>query len=248
MAAKIQFFGRAQFGDSQCLLDVQGAGLAVRPHSAIVVDPVGDVGILLHLRNDDALADGVQGSCRDEEHIALFHRHRIEYFGQRVFPDALGKFLFGNFMGKAVVQEGTRLGVQHIPHLGLAVLALVLQRVGVGGMHLNGQIVFCVNELGENGKLLEFPAVGTGGLRVGGKVIRQCGAVLQIGRPVRVRGQHPRLGQRVQVALHTKLGFQTLAAPQVILTAGFQSHDRHRIPPPTLRFVSAPGTGFHPPL
>ena len=24
MAAKIQFFGRAQFGDSQCLLDVQG--------------------------------------------------------------------------------------------------------------------------------------------------------------------------------------------------------------------------------
>ena len=46
MAAEIQFFGRAQFGGVQRLLNVQGAGLAVRPHPAIVIDPVGDVAVV----------------------------------------------------------------------------------------------------------------------------------------------------------------------------------------------------------
>ena len=46
MAAEIQFFGRAQLGDGQRLLNVQGAELAVRSHPAIVIDPVGDVGLL----------------------------------------------------------------------------------------------------------------------------------------------------------------------------------------------------------
>ena len=46
MAAEIQFFGRAQLGDGQRLLNVQGAELAVRPHPAIVVDPVSDVAVV----------------------------------------------------------------------------------------------------------------------------------------------------------------------------------------------------------
>lgn len=59
-------------------------------------------------------------------------------------------------MGEAVVEGGTRLCFQHIPHLGLAVLVLVLQSVFIGGVHLNGQVLFGINELGKYGELTEL--------------------------------------------------------------------------------------------
>ena len=43
----------------QGLFDMQSTRLAVHPYPSIVIDPIGDVGILLYFRNNDSLADGV---------------------------------------------------------------------------------------------------------------------------------------------------------------------------------------------
>ena len=143
--------------------------LAVRSHAAVVVDAVGDIGVLLDLGHHDALADGVQCAGRDEEAVALVHGHGIQHLGEGVVPDAAGKLFLADRVGEAVVKGGTRLGFQHVPHLGLAVLVLVLQCVFVGGVHLNGQVFFGVNKFCQNGETFKFLAVGAKTAGVGSR-------------------------------------------------------------------------------
>ena len=57
MAAKVMLDGQSAQGHVQGLLHVQGAGLAVRPHAAVIVHTVGHVGVLLDFRNHNALTD-----------------------------------------------------------------------------------------------------------------------------------------------------------------------------------------------
>ena len=59
MAAEILLFRRGAQGHVQRLFNVQCAGLAVRTHAPVIVNTIGYIGVLLHLGNDDALADGV---------------------------------------------------------------------------------------------------------------------------------------------------------------------------------------------
>ena len=152
---------------------MQGAGLAVRTHAAIVVNTIGYVGVLLHLGHDDALADRVQCARRDEEAIALMHGHGVQNFRQGVILDALREFLLGNFMVKAVVEERPRLTVQHVPHLGLAILVLVFQRVVVGGMHLNRQIVLRIDEFCQDWELLKLCTIRAKAAGMRGNIVRQ---------------------------------------------------------------------------
>ena len=65
MLTEIMLDGRGAQGHIQRLCHMQGTGLAVRTDTAVVVDAVGHIGILLHLGNDDALADGVQRAERN---------------------------------------------------------------------------------------------------------------------------------------------------------------------------------------
>ena len=159
------FLRRGAAGHIQRLFNMQCAGLAVRAHAPIVVHTVGHVGVLLHLGNDDALADGVQRTGRDKKAVPFMYRHGVQHVGQGVIFDALRKLLFGYLVVKAVVQVRPRHAVQHIPHLGFAVLVFVFQRVVVGRMHLNRQVLLGINQLCQNRELLELVAVGAKGDR-----------------------------------------------------------------------------------
>ena len=131
-------------------------------------------------------------------------------------------------MVKAIVQKGVRLTIQHVPHLSLAVLVLIFQCVLIEGVYLDGQIVLCIDEFCQNRELFKFCAISAQCFRVGGRIISQGGAVGQVAGAVRVAGEHPGFGQRVQVALHAKIGAQTAAAPQVVFAAGGQFDDCHK--------------------
>ena len=222
MAAKVMFDGRGAQGHIQCLCHMQCTGLSVRTDTAVVVDAVGHIGILLHLGNDDALADGVQRAGRDKEAVPLMHRHSIQHLRQSVVFNALLKFRFGDLVVEAVVKICARLTVQHIPHLGFAVLVFIFQCVIVGRMHLNGEVILGINELRQDRELLKFVAVGAKAAGVGGKIRRQRGTVRQVTRAVRVAGKHPRLRQWIKVALDSEIRAQAAAAPQIILAAGSQ--------------------------
>ena len=94
-------------------------------------------------------------------------------------------------------------------------------------MHLNRQIVLGINEFYQNWELLKLLAVGTKAARVRCNVFCKGGAVRQIAGAVRVAGKHPRLRQRLQIALDAKVTAQAAAAPQVILAAGSQFENIH---------------------
>ena len=201
----------------QRLLYMQRARFAVHPHAAVIVHTVGHVGVLLHFSHHNTLADSVQRAGRDKEAIAFFHRHGVQHLGQGIVPDALFQFFPADFMVKAVIQERARFTVQHIPHLGLAVLVFVFQRILVGGVYLNGNVILGVNELGQNGEHFKLFAVCSRRFRVGGQVVRQHGAVRQIAGAIGMAGKHPGFRQRVQIALHAKVSAQAAATPKVIL-------------------------------
>ena len=63
-------------------------------------------------------------------------------------------------MVEAVVKICARLTVQHIPHLGFAVLVFFFERVLVGRMHLNGEVLLGINKFCQNRELLESVTVG----------------------------------------------------------------------------------------
>ena len=242
MSAKIMLYRRGAQGHIQRLFHMQGSGLAVGADAAVVVNAVGHVGVLLYLGHHDALADGMQRARRDKKAIPLVHRHGVQNLRQGVVFDALGKFLFADLMVKAIVQKGVRLTIQHVPHLSLAVLVLIFQCVLIEGVYLDGQIVPCIDKFYQNRELFKFCAIGAQGFRVSGRIISQGGTVGQVAGAVRVAGEHPGFGQRVQIALHAKIGAQTAAAPQVVFAAGGQFDDCHKQVAPFLNRRSFAGT------
>lgn len=68
---------RHKVGDFFRLLNVEFTGLAVLANSAVVVDTVGGVGILLDLSNEDSLAYCMQSSALNKEYVALVHRNVV---------------------------------------------------------------------------------------------------------------------------------------------------------------------------
>ena len=74
---------RGQAAHVQGLLDVQFPGFAVGAQAAIVVDPVGAVGILLDLTDQDPGADGMDGPRLDEKHVPRSEEHTSELQSQR---------------------------------------------------------------------------------------------------------------------------------------------------------------------
>ncbi|MBS6511007.1 MAG: hypothetical protein KH334_04820, partial [Clostridiales bacterium] len=65
------------------VLDVQFPGFAVGAQAAIVVDPVGAVGILLDLTDQDPGADGMDGPRLDEKHVPRTDFHLVQHLGHR---------------------------------------------------------------------------------------------------------------------------------------------------------------------
>ena len=103
--------------------------LAVVAQPAVVVEAVGGVGVLLHLCQQDALADGVNGAGWNKENIAFFYWCMMTDFGNSAILQAVSQFLTGDFFFYAIEQLSTRFGINNIPHFGFALAILLLSYV-----------------------------------------------------------------------------------------------------------------------
>src|SRR5699024_6433441 len=175
------------------LVHMQFSLFAVFADSAVVVNPVSDVGVLLDLCHQNALADGMDGPRLDKENVAFLYRYLVEYFQKSVFLNALCKLFPADLPFKSMVQEGSLIGIHHIPHLCLAILSLMFQRIRVIRMHLDREIILRVNKLYKNRKILKtgavrpehFPAVF---FNVLSQRFARIATVCNIGRSVRMAG------------------------------------------------------------
>ncbi len=131
VTAEIRHLHGLQIGHGERLLNVQGARSAVGAEAVIIIHAVGQVRALLHLGHHDAGADGVQRAGRDEEHIPRLHRHGVQHLGHGAGRDVRGEPGPRQRPFDAIIKARLRRGVEHEPHLGLAVLALVCKGVGI---------------------------------------------------------------------------------------------------------------------
>ena len=152
-------YNRHKVGNCQRLLNMQIAFPSVLSYPSVIIHTVGDIGVLLNLRNQDILSDGVERAGFDEQHIPLLHRDCVQHLKQRVFPDAAFKLGGTDFLAKSVIQKRILPGIHDIPHFCFPILSLMRQRIPVIRMHLNGQVILCVNELDQNGEIPEPSAM-----------------------------------------------------------------------------------------
>ena len=133
--------------DVKRLVHVQLAKSPVLVAAAVIIQPVGDVGGLLHLADEASRADGVHRPRFQKIRIPFFDGNAVEHLRERIVRDAAAHFLFRHVPFKADIQAGVRRGVEHVPHLVLAVLPFHRQGILICGMHLDGEVFFGVDEL-----------------------------------------------------------------------------------------------------
>ncbi len=131
------------------------AGLSVREPS-IIINPVGNIAVLLGLQNHQTALYGVYRTGIDLYEITLFHRD---------FPDQLSpSFLLNHFLqllpGTCIVSHHKRRSlrtVQDIPAFRLSQRAVfILPGISIIRMHLDAQIILCVNNLYEERKTVQI--------------------------------------------------------------------------------------------
>ena len=130
-----------------------------RATSAVIVNAIAHVRILLNLGEQNPLPDRVNRPRRNKNHIAAPRRFSVENFKQRIIFNAGNKLITRNFLIEAAIQQRIFVGVEDVPHFIFAELPLVIQSIIIGRMHLHGKIFSRVNELYQKRELLKASAI-----------------------------------------------------------------------------------------
>ena len=207
----------------QGLFDVQVTLFPVLTYSSVIIDTIGNIGILLDLGDQDSFADRMKGSGFDKQDITLFHRYCVEHFQKGILLNSLREFLPGDLFLETIVKEGSFFRVKDIPHLCFSVLSLVLQGKTIAGMNLDREIVPCVNKLGQNRKLPESPAMCAKhfhalNIQILLQGFSRIRAVHDHGGAVRMAGKFPGLCKDLSVILYVIFIHQPVSAPEIIFT------------------------------
>ena len=127
--------------------------LAIETWTVVVEDAIGDIRGLLDLSEEDAPTDGVHTTGREVENIARLDLVVGKDLGDGAILDAPLVFVGRNLLFEARIEVGTRVGLDDIPHLGLAHLAMLALGHLVVGMYLYAQVALGIDELDEQGQL-----------------------------------------------------------------------------------------------
>ena len=125
-------------------------------------------------------------------------------------------------MLEAVDQRSTRLTVDDVPHLRLAVFAFDAHRVIVVGMDLHREVVLGIDELDEQREVRELLRVLAEDSRARFIEVRleraaRLRAILDDAHAILVTGELPRLRDLLKVRLLAVVRLELRAAPDVVL-------------------------------
>lgn len=159
---------------------MQLAGLAVHAHTVIVKDAVCHVARLLNFCKQDAATDSMDTTGREIEDIALADLMACEGVAYRAVSHHAYIFLTREFAFETGIKEGAWLGVYDIPHLRLAVLAVMTTRHGIVGVDLNGEVAVSVYELHQQWQGIAITLRNTGTKRFFRKLLYDFGKGLAL--------------------------------------------------------------------
>ena len=86
--------------------------------AAVVVEPIGDIGMLLHFAQSQACANGVNRSGGNEECVAGFDVDPAQQVFNLTAQRRLAQPVPRNGLPKSESEPRARIGPQNIPHLG----------------------------------------------------------------------------------------------------------------------------------
>ena len=132
---------------------MQLAGLAVHAGAVVVEDAVGDVTGLLDLGEEDATADGMDTTGREVEDIAGLDLMVGEHLGDGTVFYSFLVLIGGYGLLEAGIEVGAGVGLDDVPHLGLAHLAMDPLGHLVVGMDLDAEVALGIDEFDQQGQL-----------------------------------------------------------------------------------------------
>ena len=132
---------------------VELAGLAIHARTIVVVDAIGDIGGLLDLGEEDAATDGMDTTGREVEDIAGLDLMVGKDLGDGTVFYALLVFIGGYGLFEAGIEGGAGGGLDDVPHLGLAHLAMDALGHLVIRVHLDAEVTLGIDELDQQGQL-----------------------------------------------------------------------------------------------
>ena len=204
-------------------------GLAVHAGTVVVEDPVRDIGRLLDLGEQDAATDGVDTACREVEDIAGLHGMVGQHLGDAAVLDALLVFVGGDGLAETGIEVGTFVGLDDVPHLGLAHLTVFALGHRVVGVDLDAEVFAGVNELDEQGQLavvLLAHGLAKNSLRMlvddGNEVVALPGTIADDAGAGGDGADLPALADGVGGGLQALVGAEAGAAPYNLMKVGFE--------------------------
>ena len=132
---------------------VELAGLAVHAGAVVVVDAVGDVAGLLDLSEEDTATDGMDTTGREVEDITGLDLMVGEHLGDSTVFYAFLVLIGGYGLLEAGIEVGAWVGLDDVPHLRLAHLAMDALGHLVVRVHLDAEVTLGIDELDEQGQL-----------------------------------------------------------------------------------------------
>ena len=136
----------------------------------------------------------------------------------RVYIDAVEQGI-ERTVGKRAAEGGfVKVVLQTVNDLRAGLCVHNVPQLGLGGVHLNGETVVCVDEFDQHGKIVPAP-----------EIFSQCHAcvfaVRDDAHAVGMYGQLPRLRQtRCRAVVLVKIGDETGAAPDNVLVNRLEPH------------------------
>ena len=130
---------------------VELTGLAIHARAVVVEDAVGDIGGLLDLGEEDTATDGMDTTGREVEDIACLDLMVGKDLGDGTVFYAFLVLIRGYLLVEAGIEVGAWVGLDDVPHLTLAHLAMDTLGHLVVGMHLDAQVAPGIDELDEQG-------------------------------------------------------------------------------------------------
>ena len=130
---------------------VQFAGFAVHAGAVVVEDAVGDIGGLLDLGEEDAATDGMDTTGREVEDITGLDLMVGQHLGDGTVFYALLVLIGGYGLFEAGIEVGAWVGLDDVPHLTLAHLAMDTLGHLVVRVDLDAEVTLGIDELDEQG-------------------------------------------------------------------------------------------------
>ena len=132
---------------------VELAGLTVHAGAVVVEDAVGDIAGLLDLGEEDATTDGMDTAGGEVEHVARLDLVVGEYLGDGAVFYAFLVLIGGYGLLESGIEVGAWVGLDDVPHLRLAHLAMDTLGHLVVGMDLDAEVATGIDELDQQGQL-----------------------------------------------------------------------------------------------